>query len=189
MKSKNLVIYLVAVLLAVATLLNFFHLNEFRNGKKMLETRVQHLLTENEWLKGQVRYLENNGGFLYINKLLEFHPKKEIYVFLSGKVCSICVEKLLHLLDKEYNLTSKTLILVESLEYKEFIESFNDAFLLNFEYSLENTDKIDPLNKVIVFTAEKGNVKSFLEYSPDLESEFKFFFRKELNDRALEEFN
>jgi len=100
-----LLIYLVAVLLAVETLLNFFHLNDIRKGKKMLETRTQHLLTENEWLKDQVSYLEINGDFLYINKLLEFHPKKEIYVFLSGKVCSTCVEKLLHLLNKKYNLT------------------------------------------------------------------------------------
>lgn len=78
-----------------------------------------------------------------------------------------------------------TLLLANSFSKLDFIISFNDRNLAEFEFLLDTTRFIEPINEILVFKYRNEELLNILEFKTEEKDIFKKYFNiffQELSD-------
>lgn len=86
-----------------------------------------------------------------------------------------CVEQLLHFL-KTSGEEKNTLLLANSFSKLDFIISFNDKYLTEFEFLLDTTRFIEAQNEILVLKFKNNELINILEFRPEEKDIFKKYF-------------
>lgn len=68
------------------------------------------------------------------------------------------------------------MLLVNSFSKLDFIVSFNDKYLTEFEFLLDTTRFMEAQNEILVFKLKNNEVINFLEFRPEEKDIFEKYF-------------
>jgi hypothetical protein len=173
MWKKNFLIILPGMLVGFLAVNLLYMMKHKKNRQEMLEGTIL-LYNKLDYMERNLRY-----GMHFDESRFPCIKDKKIVVSLSGKTCSSCIEKLLHLIDEKYNRKDDTLFLANYRSQQDFIVSFNDAWQLDYDYLFHPSAFFEPgVDNILVFKLEEGKVKYILEYKPEEEHFFEEYFVK-----------
>lgn len=169
---KNALI-LLSISLVFVTSLNIFYLNQHKKNRQLI-------IKQTILLSDRVRYLERSLNYrtLLNDNIFPKIKNKNIVIYASGEVCPSCVEKLLFLINDKYGMKDNSLFLTGYNSKIEFIKSFNDANKLDYDYLLDTSKFLEPVDNILVFKIEEERIKIILEYKPEEEFIFEEYFKE-----------
>ena len=170
---KKYIDWFLIVLSFVVVISLILKLLDYKGTINKLISEKYILIKENIYLRNS---LKNNLNI----KISEENDLKnsKIIIYISGKVCSICLEKLVLYLDSMINEDLyKPIILIDDSTNIESIIGLYDAYQFDYDYKIVNPYFEEVKNSIFVLVIGNGGEYSTIEFREEEMLMFEKIFK------------